>query len=98
MDWGVISTIILGVLGIIGSIIGFVLTKQNSDKNKIAKLEAENRTLELKNINDGIKRVHKRIDDVEDTQKEIKHSLNDGENGIFVRLAKIETKLNEDDS
>lgn len=98
MDWGVISTIILGILGVIGSIIGFVLAKQNKDANRIQSLEASNRTLELKNISRSIERVHSRIDDVEETQKEISNKLNDGENGIFVRLAKLETRLNEDDS
>lgn len=98
MDWGVVSTIILGLIGIVGSIIGFVLTKQSKDANRIQKLEAENRTLELKNISKSIERVHSRIDDVEETQKEISNKLNDGENGIFVRLAKLETRLSEDAS
>lgn len=93
MDWNLIISTVLAILGAF-------LAYQNAMAGRLRTEEAKNRALELKSISDGIKRIHNRIDDVEETQKEISNKLNDGENGIFVRLATIETtlKLGEKDA
>lgn len=84
MDWGVISTIFIFVFGIIQTLLTL-----------LRRAEEKARNLELKAINDGIKRIHVRIDEVERIQDTILSKLNNENNGIFIRLVKLETKLNE---
>jgi CYTH domain-containing protein len=91
MDWNLIIQIVIAVLGAF-------LAYQNAMAGRLRTEEAKNRALELKNINEGIKRIHFRIDDVEKSNEKMVDLLNNGKDGVFVRLATIETILNKDDS
>jgi uncharacterized membrane protein len=92
MDWGIVATVLIFILGCIGSFFGWVLAKQSKDANTIKKLETEKVMHELKDINSGIKRIHLRVDGIEATQDDVDKLLHDGEKGIFIRLNTLEHK------
>lgn len=89
MDWGLISTILIFV-------VGSFLSYKSATEARLRRAEAENRLLELKGIHDSIKRIHHRIDDVEKSNEDVLKQLTDPDRGLFVRIAKIETHLKLD--
>ena len=90
--WNIITTVVLTLLSIF-------LAYQSRQNSLLKKAESENRTLELNAIKqevkslkealqEGFKRIHNRIDQVEDSNEAILSKLVDGDTGVFVRLTK----------
>ena len=93
MDWGLVATILIAIVGGIVSFFAWIFARQAKDESTIKQLETEKVMHELKDINIGIKRIHTRIDEVEETQSDVDKLLHDGEKGIFIRLNTLEHKI-----